>query len=206
LAADAAALKKQVDSLLQQSRSDSQNDTNRRCENPLHLWDSLAIIVQSLSEQPGRRVILAVTDGVDGGSRYSWNALRFFAQAKSVAIFGLVQPADLRNRQEDPFNDVCQLSGGIVLPTSAQDLGKQLAWAMTLIRTRYIVEFPPPVSTIGSRYLLEITIAKRKRAIIRPTGIQVPVNDPAILKDPTTVPSDPTRSPEIGNRKILSPY
>jgi hypothetical protein len=41
------------------------------------------------------------------------------------------------------------LSGGILLPTPAQDLGKQLAWAVTLIRGRYIVEFPRPVTTVG---------------------------------------------------------
>jgi hypothetical protein len=200
-------LKRQVDLVLQQSQPRDESDTKRKCQNPLNLWDSLAIITQNLSTRPGRRVILAVTDGRDRGSRNSWNALRFFAQTRSVAIFGLVQPADLRNRREEvPFNDVCQLSGGTLLPTPAEDLGKQLASAVTLIRGRYIVEFPPPVSTVGGNYGLEITISKRPKTFIRPAGIAVPNDDPAILKDPTTVPSDPSRTPELGNRKILSPY
>jgi hypothetical protein len=206
-ATDAATLKRQVDLLLQQSQSRDQRDTKRRCQNPLYLWDSLASIVQTLSNRPGRRVILAVTDGVDRGSRNSWNALRFFAQSRSVAIFGLVQPADLRNTQDEvPFDDVCQLSGGILLPTSAKDLGKQLAWAVTLIRARYIVEFPRPVSTVGGHYGLDITISTRPEAFIRPTGIEFPGDDPAILNDPTTVPSDLSRMPELGKRKILTPY
>jgi hypothetical protein len=205
-ATDAATLKRQVDLVLQQSQSRDPRDTKRRCQNPLYLWDSLASIVQSLSKRPGRRVILAVTDGVDRGSRNSWNALRFFAQTRSVAIFGLVQPADLRNTQDEvPFNDVCQMSGGILLPTSAKDLGKELTWAVTLIRARYIVEFPRPVSTIGN-YSLDITISTRHKAFIRPTGIEFPGDDPAILNDPTTVPSDLSRTPELGNRKILTPY
>jgi hypothetical protein len=206
-ATDAATLKQQVDLVLQKSESRNQIDAERKCQNPSYLWDSLAAIVQTLSNRPGRRVILAVTDGVDRGSRNSWNALRFFAQTRSVAIFGLVQPADLRNTQDEvPFNDVCQLSGGILLPTSVKDLGKQLAWAVTLIRARYIVEFPRPVATIGGHYSLDITISTRAEAFIRPTGSEFPTDDPAILNDPTTVPSDLSRTPELGNRKILSPY
>jgi hypothetical protein len=205
-ATDAATLKRQVDLVLQQSQSRDQRDTKRRCQNPLYLLDSLATIVRTLSDRPGRRVILAVTDGVDRGSRNSWNALREFAQTRSVAIFGLVQPEDLRNTQnEAPFNDVCQLSGGILLPTSAKDLGKQLAWAVTLIRARYIVEFPHPVTLVGGRYSLDITISRRE-AFIRPAGAEFPIDDPATLNDPTTVPPDLSRTPELGNRKILSPH
>jgi hypothetical protein len=206
-ATDAATLKRQVDLVLQQSQSRDQRDTKPRCQHPLCLWDSLASIVETLSNRPGRRVILAVTDGVDRGSLNSWNELRFFAQTRSVAIFGLVQPSDLRNTLDEvPFEDVCQLSGGILLPASAKDLGKQLAWAVTLIRARYIVEFPRPVSTVGGHYGLDITISTRPDAFIRPTGSQFPSDDPAILNDPTTVPSDPSRTPELGNRKILTPY
>ena len=206
-ATDAATLKQQVDLVLRQSQSRDRRDTKQRCQNPSNLWDSLVTIVQALSMQRGRRVILAVTDGVDRGSRNSWNALRDFAQTRSVAIFGLVQPGNLRDTQnEAPFNDLCQLSGGILLPTPAKDLGKQLAWAVTLIRSRYIVEFPRPVTTVGGNYSLHITISKNSEAMVRPTGSQVPIDDPAILNDPTTVPSDLSRTPELGRRKILTPY
>jgi hypothetical protein len=206
---DAATLKRQVDLVLRQSQSRDQSDTKPRCQNSLNLWDSLATIVQNLSKRPGRRVILAVTDGVDRGSRNSWNALRDFAQTRSVAIFGLVPPEELRanniTRNELPFNEVCQLSGGMLLPTSSKDLGRQLALAVMLIRGRYIVEFPRPVTTVGGHYSMDITISRRQ-ALIRPTGAGVPTDDPAILNDPTTVPPDLSRTPELGNRKILTPY
>jgi hypothetical protein len=202
-ATDAATLKRQVDLVLRQSQS---RDQKPGCQNPIDLWDSLATIVQTLSKRPGRRVILAVTDGVDRGSRNSWNAVRDFAQARSVAIFGLVQPGDLRHTQnETPLDDLCQLSGGILLPTSAEDLGKQLAWAVTLIRGRYIVEFPHPVTTVGGHYSMDITISRRQ-VLIRPAGAEFPTDDPAILNDPTTVPSDLSRTPQLGNRKILTPH
>ena len=100
---------------------------------------------------------------------------------------------------------MCQLSGGILLPTSPKDLGKQLAWAVTLIRGRYIVEFPRPVTTVGGRYNMDITIS-RSRAFIRPAGAEFPTDDPSILNDPTTVPPDLSRTPQVGNRKILTPH
>ena len=206
-ATNAAALEQQVDLVLQNSRPRDQRDPNRACQSPINLWDSIVTIIDTMPERSSRRVILAVTDGIDRGSRNSWNALRFFAQTRSVAIFGLVQPSDLKNRgNEVPFNDVCQLSGGMLLPTSVEDFRKQLAWAVTLIRGRYIVEFPPPVNATSGSYRLDITISKSRRAFIRPSGSQVPIDDPAVLKDPTTVPSDPSRTPELGSRKILSPY
>lgn len=206
---DSASLKQQVDLVLQQSQSLDERDTKKRCPNSINLWDSLASIVQALSKRSGRRVILAVTDGVDRGSRNSWNALRDFAQTRSVAIFGLVQPGDMRantaTQSETPFNQVCQLSGGMLLPVSAKDLGRQLSWAVTLIRGRYIVEFPRPVTTVGGSHSLAVTIAKRE-VFIRPTGAEVPTDDPAILNDPTTIPPDLSRTPQLGNRKILAPH
>jgi VWFA-related protein len=221
-ATDAATLRRHVDLVMRQSQPRSGKGADR-CQNPINLWDSLVSLVQTLSTRPGRRVILAVTDGVDRVSRNSWNDLRAFAQEESVAIFGFVQPADVMSKQnnsanlekilqeqspsgqaEPLFNGVCELSGGEVLTTSGKDLGKQLAWAVTLIRGRYIVEFPRPMSTVGGVHNLEISIYK-SRAIIRPTGAGVPTMDPAILKDPTTVPSDPSLAPQLGNRRILQP-
>jgi hypothetical protein len=208
-ATDSASLTRQVDLVLQQSQSLGERDAKGRCKNRLYLWDSLASIVQNLSRRPGRRVILAVTDGVDRGSRNSWNALRDFAQTSSVAIFGLVPPEELKvnnvTGNEVPFNEVCQLSGGMLLPTTANDLGRQLAWAVTLIRGRYIVEFPRPVTTVGGHLTLDVSISK-SNAFIRPTGAQVPTSDPAILSDPTTIPTDLSRTPQVGNRKILRPH
>lgn len=203
---DAATLKRHVDVALQ--RSQPRNGRGAKCQDPANLRDSLVTLVEKLSAQPGRRVILVLTDGADRGSHYSWSALTDAAQGRSVAIFGLVQPADYVysaiGQSEFPFNATCELSGGLLLTASAKDLGKQLAWVLTLIRGRYIVEFPRPMSTVGGYHNLEITIPKMW-ALIRPTGADVPTVDPDILKDPTTVPSDPSLAPQLGNRRILSP-
>jgi hypothetical protein len=51
---------------------------------------------------------------------------------------------------------------------------------------------------------MNITIDKSD-AITLPTGIGIPVDDPAILKDPTTVPPDPSGAPQMGKRRSLTP-
>ena len=71
-ATDAATLKRHVDLVLQQWQSRDQRDTKRRCQHPLYLWDSLASIVQTLSERPGRRVIIVGVKGtVMGGDEHA---------------------------------------------------------------------------------------------------------------------------------------
>jgi hypothetical protein len=73
----------------------------------------------------------------------------------------------------------------------------------TLLRERYIVEFPRPFKSEGGEHSLVVTIDKSD-AFIRSAGITVPIADPAVLADPMTVPSDPSRTPEYGKRRILT--
>lgn len=204
---NAAGLRRSVETALQSWRSYGRKRVPGDCKKPWHLLDSLAAITQVFYSQSGRRVILTVTDGADRGSLNSWHGVMEFAQQRSIAIFGLIQvkdmPANISTRYEDPFNSLCELSGGIVLPYNKNDIQKQFAWAITLVRGRYIVEFPRPDSTLGGSHNLDITIQKHWM-FIRPTGISVPAVDPAILKNPTTVPSDPSLAPQFGKRKILT--
>jgi hypothetical protein len=153
------------------------------------LWDSVTIVTKELRARPGLRVILVVSDGVDGGSRNNWNLAREYAQGSSVAIFGLTAGVSTFH-VEDLFNSVCQLSGGILLTASPQNLEKQLQWFMTMVRGRYIVEFPHPVTTTPSHLTMEITVAK-SHDFIRAAGATVSVDDPKILNDPMTILPDP---------------
>lgn len=52
---------------------DHKKDKHRdQCKAPVHLWDALNYAVWQLNQLPGRRVILAVTDGIDTGSVHPW--------------------------------------------------------------------------------------------------------------------------------------
>ena len=85
-------------------------------------------------------------------------------------------------------------------------LAGQLKQFTDMLRSRYIVEFPHPVDTIGGEHGMEITIQGTTAALILPAGIGIPVDDPAVLKDPTTIPTDAASAPQMGNRKILGSH
>lgn len=204
---NAAALQQAVDLTLQGWRARNLGRFRGSCPNRRHLWDSLGAVASMLTTQRGRRVILAVTNGVDDGSKNSWEAVRSFAQQNGVAIFGLTSeglasagfgPRSLR--PEDDLVPLCEPTGGMVMNTDERHLSQQLQTFLALLRGRYIVEFPRPWSATSGSHEMEITIQKMA-AFIRPAGIGVPVDDPALLKDPNTVLPDPSHAPQMGKKR-----
>ena len=221
--AESVLLKKAVGAVLEPSVQHKRNKHGERCDLRGHLWDGLAEVAIALSEAPGRRVILVVTDGRDSGSRNSWNEVRYFAQSKGIAIFALnFAPASLAamgsyrvgsggylpggggaSAVEKPLVSVCELSGGIVMRMNdSSALSKSLERFVTMLRERYIVEFPRPTNSTAGEHGLEVKIDKGIYIIIRPSGVSVPLPDPALMADPATIQAGPSQAPEQGTQKV----
>jgi hypothetical protein len=208
--AEQDGLKRAVDSALQVWSYRRQKKHKSDCRPSSRLWDALtSIILDPVYHLPGRRVVLAITDGSDKGSTSTWNYVRALAQSAGVAIFGVVDvPPQLTgswNRsREDPFNSVCQLSGGTIFITNERDVAETLKRFIQTVRERYIVELPRPLNSTPGEHGLRVKIAKSEDDFVRSAGLSVPLPDPAVLADPTTVPSDPTLTPELGRRKVMT--
>ena len=200
--ADSTQLKDGVDAALRLWNSRGQRK-QAHCKKAVHLWDALTLMTENLSSLRGRRVILAVTDGHDRGSSNTWNELRRFAAAGAVAIFGMT-PHELLPSPEDVFALVCGLTGGVVLATDKSKIRRDLERFTDMLRDRYILEFPRTDNAPAGLHTIDVTIGN-SNAVIRSTGISVPITDPRILADPTTVPSDPSHAPQLGKRRILTP-
>jgi hypothetical protein len=207
--ANQARLKAAVGEALQSWIDRGRGRHEAGCEKAVNLWDALALVTNQLSGLPGRRVVLAMSEGVDRGSTYKWNELRVFAQATAVAIFGMryvpEDPMHLRLKDqplEDAFDSVCELSGGVVFTASRNDVDHKMTQFVTMVRGRYIMEFPRPYNATKGQHELVVTI-DHSDAFIRSTGISVPVANAELLADPTTVRPDPTLAPEEGKRRIL---
>jgi hypothetical protein len=217
-------LKTAVGAALEPWTQHKRNKPGKGCELKGHLWDGLGAVALALSELPGRRVILVVTDGRDTGSKTSWDTVRYFAQMKGIAIFALkFAPGSLgiesigRGRGgylpgggrssavERPLISVCELSGGVVMRMSERaDLSKSLERFVTMLRERYIIEFPRPGNSTAGEHDLEVKIDKGVYIIIRPSGVSVPLPDPALATDPTTIQMGPSETPEEGKRKVMN--
>jgi hypothetical protein len=198
-------LKRAVDSALQMWSDRRQKRHESDCKPSSRLWDALtSIILDPVYHLPGRRVVLAITDGNDKGSTSSWEYVRVLAQSAGVAIFGLTYkqsgPRPLAQSYEDAFNSVCQLSGGMVRMTDGIFLAPELKRFTEMLRERYVVEVPRPAHSTQGEHGFMVKVAKGDDYFIRTTGITVPLPDAAVLADPTTVPSDPSLTPEVGTR------
>ncbi len=208
--AESGPLKHAVTSALTAWTGRLQEKRGPDCRLPLQLWDALAYLSSKLYGLAGRRVILAMTDGSDTGSTHTWNELTKFAQATGVAIFGLSDGASLseqlldrKQRSENFFNSVCELSGGMVFFSGETHVAKTLKRFTAMLRERYIVEFPRPLNGTAGPHRLQVTI-EGSQNFIRSTGISFPPADPALLADPNTIPQDPSRAPVQGSRRILA--
>jgi len=229
--ADPERLKAGVDRALESWTERRKIKHPEPCAKRVQLWDAMAFTVSELGALPGRRVLLAVTDGVDHGSTAKWNELRSFAQGKGVAIFGYAPSArNMGGRMtmmgqgsgrigrsapivptmsidsgsaEDPFNSICQLSGGMVMSADPQFMPKQLVKFATLVRERYILEFSRARNDTPGEHGILVTINKSPTAYIRPAGVTILMPDSAVVNDPNTIPRDSTGAPEMGPRKPL---
>ena len=158
--------------------------------------------------------MLVVSDGHDGGSVRTWNEVRGYTQAAGVAVFGMMNTATTpgwsnilwaaHHNEANAFQTICELSGGMLMLTTPDSIGNTLAQSIALLRGRYIVEFPRPRNSTKGEHDMRIKIAKAGNDFIRPSGISVPMPDPAVLADPTTVPSDPSHAPEQGQRHVMA--
>ncbi|ADW69648.1 vWA domain-containing protein [Granulicella tundricola] len=193
------------------------------CRQGVGLWDAMAMTVKQASKLPGRRVMLVVSDGQDRGSRTKWPEVREYAQSQGIAVFGLSTTGSIPNSlsgrgsgrsalpgytstetNEDAFNELCELTGGMRLYAQEIEVGSELKRLVKLLRERYIVEFPRSTGIGAGKHDLVVTIS-RMNAFVRPAGISVPLPDPKILADPMTLPNDLTKEPVGGERRILVP-
>ena len=159
-------------------------------------------MTEKLHQQPGRRVLVTISDGADSGSNKAtwWTVLRR-AQIESVAIFGVLTTASAA--PEDPVNIICELAGGGELFATERTLDQTLQELVTMVRHRYILEFPRSDDFKSGHHSIEVSILKSD-AYIRTTGVTFPVANPKVLADPTTVHPD-VEAPKPGTRTVLSP-
>jgi hypothetical protein len=135
-----------------------------------------------------------------------------FTQAQGISVFAVTDKPvvitessriDLGWRHENPLEAICQLSGGLVMTTDAGRRKAALERWIAMVRQRYILEFPRPSNSTSGMHDMRVRVESGAGLFVRPSGISIPLPDPALMKDPTTVPSDPSLAPEEGKRRIL---
>ena len=184
------------------SRVTVSNAHSRACK---PLWDALSYVTEKLHQQPGRRVLVTISDwpADSGSTKATWWTVQERAQIESVAIFGVLTKGS--EDPEDPFDSICELTGGAELFATQETLDQRLQELVTMVRHRYILEFPRSDDFTPGHHTIAVSILKSK-AYIRTTGVTFRVADPKVLVDPTTVhPADEVEAPKLGTRRVLPP-
>lgn len=179
------------------------------------LQQVLLKIVSAMEKLPGRRVILLISQGEEEVDKPSWREVAEAAQNAGTAMFAIapggVQLQQLRDfrfpaaPQANTLNMVCEFSGGTLVLSTSHDLPGTLRDFTRTLRERYIIDFPRPANATAGRHSLQVRIDK-SADFIRPAGVSIPIADPSVLADPTTVPSDPSLTPVQGDHTNLLPH
>ena len=164
-----------------------------KCASPIALWDAVAWVAQALQGEPGRRVLLVVSNGADGGSKLEADAVRSTATLNGVAIFSMAERFKItpgiftRNAAIGPditsaLAYISEGTGGMVMETTRSTVVDTLARFPALLRGRYIVEFSRPAGITSGQHALKVTVGQPKD-FIRAAGTSMPVADP-VARDP----------------------
>ena len=172
----------------------------------MYLWGSITSVIKDMSDAPGRRAILVISNGRDDGSGISWPKLHEYAGYEGVALFGLqqqtsVMPSRWQPDHIDEFRTLCESTGGIVMSGEKRDLQKRMQQWIALLRGRYVVEFPRPQALGSGAHDINISIRKDPLAFTTVAGVSVSMPDPKITTDPNYVPSDEGSDIPVGQRR-----
>jgi hypothetical protein len=164
-------------------------------------------VLKDLDQQPGRRVLLAITDGGDDGSKTRWKDVMFHAQIRSETVFGLVPINPLSfDDPEDKFRQICEDSGGIELQAKVPTTLLRLKEFTQMLRERYILEYPRGPNEEAGLHTIEVSYRKKSNLYIATTGITVPIASEDEKESMKTMQADPSRTPPVGTRKALPKF
>jgi hypothetical protein len=143
--------------------------TRSACSSSIHFRDALRVVAQQMNNLPGRKVILAISDGYDGGSYVKPQEILTQLKADYVTIFGLTDSSSAYL----PFLFLCPITGGSMISTSDDELQKHLEHFNDLLRSRNIIKCPESADLTKSKHRIEIRIDDKRVAYIIPGGLQV---------------------------------
>jgi hypothetical protein len=207
MVASNAAMTEALDAAIDHPGLHGPKNKPTRCSGKSRLWDSLGTVATDLGSRPGRKVIVLVSNGLDGRSGLRWNDLRRFAASRGIAIFGITFDLDtsVEYLKEDYLIEtLCRSTGGTVLHlTSEHDLRNAFPNVMKLVRGRYILQFHRPGNATRGLHDVAVTL-KHTVAHIRVAGTTVPLPSAEESSGPDGLPPAPTTS-VIGTRHPVFP-
>ena len=105
---------------------------------------------------------------------------------------------------EDLYYQLCERTGGLILTIPREALESSLERYISMLRGRYILEFPRPNQATPGVHGVQVQVPNLG-AYVTSAGVTVALPDAKVLDDPLTVPSSPSPA-TLGTRRPLSPH
>jgi VWFA-related protein len=139
------------------------------------LWDALVESVRALGKEEGRRVVLAITDGVNwtagsgplGSFRPNpgdrWRTVLSEAIARDVMIYAAAMWSEYEGKPEPPSSTIIRLAeetgGGYVELRPATDMNATFTAVMEELHRQYVLGFVPQALD-GKEHRLEVRVKR----------------------------------------------
>lgn len=130
------------------------------------LWNAMFAAMSSLQDESGRRVVLVLTDGMDGGPLTGWKGdfgdVRRRARQDGFMIYaigmeGVYQDHD---RLRSFFELIDDTGGGHFEVSSTENLDATFARVADELRRQYLIGFVPPAAD-GREHAIEVRVTDR---------------------------------------------
>ena len=129
---------------------------------PSPIWDTVASAIDLLEKEPGRRVIVAHTDGISIGDRLRRQDVVVRAAAAGVTLMVVAPPGP---RADMNLRSAAHSTGGTFLVGLAPRLAESFAQVLTDLRSSYALTFTPPAAD-GKLHRLDVRVAGRFHAVL----------------------------------------
>jgi hypothetical protein len=183
------------------------NSTQPSCRNSRQLRSPIVLVMRKLAQLPGRRILLVVTGGRDGKNQITWQQLASEAGVDSVTAFGLSTHGPLEFQGIEELYDFMRQSGGLLFTPTPAESPMALDRIISLLRARYILQFPMPRDKTPATYRVLVTVPKFN-AIALPSSVNVPLPNPSLDHPSTDLPSEappPDSSPQPPDPQATTP-
>jgi len=140
---------------------------NMEYGNSTVLWDAVDSAMDQLADTPGRRVVVALTDGDDQGSRLTAGDVRDRAQNDDVMVYAIGIESNYHNGQQwvrtRPGGSFRRLAaetgGGYFELKKTAELNSTFTRVIEELHSQYALGFTPQVLD-GKTHKLEVKLAK----------------------------------------------
>jgi len=128
------------------------------------LWNAMFAAMQSLAEEPGRRVVLALTDGADSGSLPGWKGtfrdVRDRATREGFMLYMVGMDASpIRSALKPEVAALLDDTGGAHFNVApGDDLGETFTRVAEELRRQYLIGFVPAAD--GREHRLTVTVKR----------------------------------------------